>query len=59
MIDDKRLKEMASITPVVDDEAPEITPGQAKKARLAHVSHPAWFSDKTGNKNTIPHEERV
>lgn len=38
--DDKRLEEIASIGPIVDEEAPEITPEQAEKTRLAHVSHP-------------------
>lgn len=38
--DDKRLEEIASIVPIVDEEAPEITPEQAEKTRLAHVSHP-------------------
>ena len=27
----------------VDDEAPEITPEQASRARLAHESHPEWY----------------
>ena len=36
-ISDERLKEIASIVPTVDDEAPEITPEQASRARLARA----------------------
>ena len=42
-ISDERLKEIASIVPAVDDEAPEITPEQASRARLAHEAHPEWY----------------
>ena len=31
------------LKPLVDDEAPEITPKQASRARLAHESHPEWY----------------
>lgn len=42
-LDATRLGELASIIPLVDEEAPEITPEQAGRARLAHKSHPEWF----------------
>lgn len=42
-ISDERLKEIAAIVPTVDEEAPEITPEQAARARLAHESHPEWY----------------
>lgn len=42
-ISDERLREIAAIIPDVDEEAPEITPAQAARARLAHESHPQWY----------------
>lgn len=42
-IDEKRLEEIASIIPIVDEEAPEITPEQAVRARLRHDTHPEWL----------------
>lgn len=42
-ISDERLKEMAAIVPAVDEEAPEITPEQASRARIAHESHSEWY----------------
>ena len=42
-ISEERLKEIAAIAPTVDEEAPEITPEQAARARLAHESHPEWY----------------
>ena len=42
-VNEKRLEEIASIIPVADEDAPEITPEQAAKARFARISHPQWF----------------
>ena len=39
----KKYLEIASITPIVDEESPEITPEQAARARLAHETHPEWY----------------
>lgn len=59
--DDKRLEEIASIVPIVDEEAPEITPEQAEKTRLAHVSHPMWFNlpKKTGETPAESKDENI
>lgn len=43
IMDEVRLEEIYSISPIVDDDAPEITPEQAARARLAHISHPEWY----------------
>ena len=51
-ISDERLKEIADIVPSPDEESPEITPEQAKKAHLAHESHPEWF-------RTVPVKQQI
>ena len=39
----ERLEGIAAITPVPDDDAPEITGAEAARARFAHESHPEWY----------------
>lgn len=50
-VNEKRLEEIASITPVADEDAPEITHEQAAKARFAHISHPKWFKTSSEHRN--------
>ena len=51
-ISDERLKEILAITPVPDDDSPEITDEQVAMAHLAHISHPEWY-------RTVPLKQRI
>ena len=42
-VNEMRLEEIVSIISVAYEDAPEITPEQAAKARFARISHPQWF----------------
>ena len=44
-ITDERLREIAAIIPVPDDESPEIMETEAARARFAHESHPEWYTN--------------
>ena len=49
-ITDERLKEIAAIIPVPDDDSPEIT--EAERALFAHESHPEWY-------RTVPVKQQI
>lgn len=51
-ITDERLKEIAAIIPVPDDDSPEITEAEAVRARFAHESHPEWY-------RTVPVKQQI
>ncbi len=51
-ITDERLKEIAAIIPVPDDDSPEITEAEAAMALFAHESHPEWY-------RTVPVKQQI
>lgn len=51
-ITDEKLREIADIVPVPDDDSPEITEAQATRAYFAHESHPEWY-------RTVPVKQQI